>query len=227
MGGWGRRRKAERVSFKRGVPEGGLILCVSGLSGRVALVRKSFPGSLAFSSLHLKPWLLLRSRNHTSTQQTGSGCTGRRWPLAPSEPRPAALLARASGGGGKVAAGSPALSPPAFLRSFRGVCGRERSPRRRRAAAAPASPTSRPQRSTKFPASRPGWLRSAEPGGPGQKEEWVGLLGLLATPSADAASVKRTLESCCRRTCAGISTVGDPGAGGSGLREMRGDPVGW
>lgn len=29
----GRRRKAERVCFKCGAPEGGLIACVSGLSG--------------------------------------------------------------------------------------------------------------------------------------------------------------------------------------------------
>ena len=42
------------MSFKRGDPEGALFCAFAGSPVRVALIRGSFPGSLAFSSLRLK-----------------------------------------------------------------------------------------------------------------------------------------------------------------------------
>lgn len=118
--------------------------------------------------------------------------------------------------------------PQSFLGSFQTVCCRERSPRRCGAAAARASPGSCPQRCTKFPASGPRRMRSAEPGGQIKEWVWVGLSGLPATRGADAAptyGAKRTLKSCFGQTRARISTVGDPGAEGSSPREMLEDPI--
>lgn len=76
------------MSFKRWDPEGSLFCAYPSSLVRVALSSESFPVSLALSSVHLKLWLLLHSRNHISTLQTSSGCTGAEVPVGVDQAAP-------------------------------------------------------------------------------------------------------------------------------------------
>lgn len=132
-----------------------------------ALSSGFFPASLALSSVYLKLWLLLHSRNHTSTLQISSGCTVRRWQSAWSKPRPHSPPHPGEGRRRESSSSAPrAAAPVLFEEAFEPATAGSAARGGAVLAAAPRSPGSFPQRGTKFPASGRRGLRSAEPGGP-------------------------------------------------------------